>query len=97
MSGQQLIDIEVVFATENAQRRINVALPQGMTLRSAIERSRILDLCPEIDLTRHRVGIYGRLRNLDDMVNDGDRVEIYLPLLVDPKEARRGRQAKAKQ
>jgi len=68
---------------------ISIEVPKGATIRAAIERSRLIETFPEIDLAVNRVGIYGELRALDETVQDGDRVEIYRPLLIDPKEARR--------
>jgi uncharacterized protein len=68
-----------------------VDIPVGATLREAIERSGILREFPQIDLTRHKVGVFGRLRGLDEAVADGDRVEIYRPLPADPKDMRRRR------
>ena len=77
MNEQSQIEVEVVFATPERQCSIMVTMPTGSTIRAAIERSRIADQFPEIDLAKHRVGIYGRLCQLDDMVNVGDRAEVY--------------------
>lgn len=60
-------------------------------MHDAIRESGILADAPEIDLTVFRIGIYGKLRALDSMVRDRDRIEIYRPLLADPKESRRNR------
>ena len=81
--------VEVIYACPDHQQSIAVALPNGATIRAAIERSRIMEAYPEIDLAVNKVGIFGVLRQLGDTVLDGDRVEIYRPLLIDPKEARR--------
>lgn len=83
--------VEVVYATPAAQRRYAVDLPPGGTVRAAIERSGVLRDHPHIDLVRDRVGVYGRLVALDDVLEEGDRVEILRPLLADPKAARRQR------
>ena len=61
------------------------------TVRAAIEASGVLNDFPDIELTRNRVGIFSKLAQLDTPLRDGDRVEIYRPLQVDPKEARRRR------
>ena len=91
MSSEALIDVEIVYASSEQQCTIAVSAPKGTTVRAAIERSRIAEQFPALDLAQNRVGIYGRLCNLDDMVTTGDRVEIYQPLRIDPKQARRKR------
>lgn len=68
----------------------------GMTVGEAIELSRILEQCPEIDLTVNQVGIFGKLAKLDQVLEDGDRVEIYRALIADPKAARKQRAAEGK-
>ncbi|MGR8948650.1 MAG: RnfH family protein [Gammaproteobacteria bacterium] len=88
-------EVEVAYANLATQHSVFVKVPSGVSLRGAIERSRIVELFPEIDLTKNRVGVYGRLRDLNDLVSAGDRVEIYQPLLVDPKQARRARSNKS--
>jgi putative ubiquitin-RnfH superfamily antitoxin RatB of RatAB toxin-antitoxin module len=86
-----MLDIEVAYATPAEQPVVPLTVPAGSTLRSAVLQSGLLQRFPEIDLERCRVGVFGRLRRLDEPVEDGDRVEIYRPLLADPKEARRQR------
>ena len=87
----EVLAVEVVYALPERQHRIALNVPPGTTLRGAIERSRILETCPEIDLAVNAIGVFGRRRTLADLVADGERVEIYRPLVVDPKEARRRR------
>lgn len=87
------IYIEVVYALSNNQRIIKLALPEGSTVEAAIQDSGILNEFPDIDLTKQKVGIFSRLRELGDVLKDGDRLEIYRPLCLDPKDSRR---AKAK-
>jgi hypothetical protein len=87
-SPDQLL-VEVIYARADVQEPITVLVPKGATVRAAIERSRIAETYPEIDLALNKVGIYGELRSLNDTLQANDRVEIYRPLLVDPKEARR--------
>lgn len=91
-----LLGVEVVFARPDVQEIVHVRVPRGATIRATIERSRILDRWAEIDLAVNRVGIFGSLRELGDTVQDGDRIEIYRPLQVDPKEARRRKAAAAR-
>jgi uncharacterized protein len=87
--------IEVVYATPGRQARYVLELEAGATVGDAVARSGALAEFPEIDLTRNRVGIYGRLVTLGARLGDGDRVEILRPLVADPKEARRRRAARA--
>lgn len=91
------ICVEVVYALPERQYLRQVALPKGCTLEQAIQASGLLELRRDIDLANNKVGIHGRLAKLSDAVKDGDRVEIYRPLIADPKELRRQRAEKAKQ
>ncbi len=68
---------------------LELRVPAGATVAMALHRSGLLELHPGIDLTQHAVGVWGKLRSLDDTLRDADRVELYRPLQVDPKEARR--------
>ena len=77
---------------EGAAEECRVAVPAGATLIDALRVSGMLERHPHIDLARQAVGIWGRIRALDTPLLDGDRIEIYRPLQVDPKEARRRRQ-----
>ena len=91
--------VEVAYATPQRQALIRIEAPPGCTLRQAIERSGILRDFPEISLEQCKVGVFGHPRQLDDLVEAGDRVEIYRDLTADPKQARRlraKRKAKAK-
>jgi putative ubiquitin-RnfH superfamily antitoxin RatB of RatAB toxin-antitoxin module len=83
--------VEVVYATPAVQRRYTVDLEEGATVRAALDRSGVLGDFPQIDLARDRLGIYGRLAALDDVLEEGDRVEILRPLVADPKMARKRR------
>ena len=68
-----------------------MTLDEGATIEQAIQASGLLTLRDDIDLAKNKVGIYSRPAKLDDVVHDGDRVEIYRPLIADPKELRRQR------
>lgn len=91
------IKVEVVYALPEKQYLLKVRLAQGSTVEQAIAASGILELRTDIDLTKNKVGIFSRPVKLTDTVNDGDRVEIYRPLIADPKELRRQRAEKAAQ
>ena len=73
---------------------VALELPAGATLREALDRSGLPQRHPEIDTSTVRIGVWGKLRALDHVLRDKDRVEIYRPLQVDPKEARRLRYRK---
>ncbi|CAM3399811.1 MULTISPECIES: RnfH family protein [Yersinia] len=88
--------VEVVYALPERQYVRKVSLAEGSTVEQAIEASGLLELRTDIDLQKNKVGIYSRPVKLGDRVNDGDRVEIYRPLIADPKELRRIRAEKAK-
>ena len=88
------IEVEVAYATPDSQRIFKVIVLQGSTIETAIERSGVLDVFPEIDLMMQKVGIFSKQKKLSDLVSAGDRIEIYRPLLIDPKEARRQRARK---
>lgn len=91
------LQLEVVYARPDKAFCIPVELPEGATVADAIHQSGLLQHCPEIDLGINRTGIFGRLCNPEEPVRTGDRVEVYRPLLVDPKEARRRRAGKRRQ
>ncbi len=83
--------VEVAYATPSRQEVVEVMIRPGSTIEQVIRESGLLERFPGIDLARSRVGIFGEIASLRDPVRDGDRVEIYRPLLADPKEARRRR------
>ena len=91
------IKVEVVYALPEKQYLLKVRLAQGSTVEQAIAASGILELRTDIDLAKNKVGIFSRPVKLSDAVNDGDRVEIYRPLIADPKELRRQRAEKTAQ
>lgn len=90
------INIEVVYALPERQYLRNVKVPQGATVEQAIVTSGLLTLRNDIDLAKNKVGIYSRPVKLTDTLEEGDRVEIYRPLVADPKEMRRKRAERAK-
>jgi uncharacterized protein len=85
------LSIDVCYALPDAQTLITVELAPGATVQQAIDASGILARHPEIDLAKLKVGIYGKIKPLDATLADHDRVEIYRPLIVDPKAARQRR------
>lgn len=91
----ETIRVEVAYAREAAQALLPVQGPEGLTIADAIERSGITQRFPEIDLSANKVGVFGKVAKLDTALADGDRVEIYPPLIADPKQARKSRAADA--
>lgn len=89
-----LLHVQVCFALRDDQRVLDVALVPGATIHDAIKASGIVAQIPEIDLSTMRVGVFGKLKELDTPVQDKDRVEIYRVLTADPMESRRRRAAK---
>lgn len=95
MSG--LIQVEVVYAMHDMQRVVMVRLDEGATLQQAVAKSGLLEAFPDIDLGgRNKVGVWNKLSKPDTVLRDKDRVEIYRPLIADPKEVRRQRAAEGK-
>jgi putative ubiquitin-RnfH superfamily antitoxin RatB of RatAB toxin-antitoxin module len=87
--------VEVAYAEPAEQALIGLELAEGSRAEDAIRLSGLLERFPAIDLDRNRIGIFGKVCGLDRILAEGDRVEIYRPLLADPKDARRSRAAKA--
>jgi putative ubiquitin-RnfH superfamily antitoxin RatB of RatAB toxin-antitoxin module len=94
---EAMIEVEVVYAAVDRQVLLTVAVPAGTTVRAALQISGIGQTFAELDLVNCPVGIFAK-QVLDPdsrVVQAGDRIEIYRPLLADPKEVRRLRAAKA--
>lgn len=96
MEKSDSIHIEVAYATKKEQVIISLEIPEASTLEQAIEKSKILEIFPEIDLKQNRVGIFSKPCALSTVLREGDRVEIYRPLIADPKEIRKQRAAQGK-
>lgn len=94
MSGS--LSVDVVYALRERQELVSLRLPEGATVQQAIEASGLLQRFPEIDLGQNKVGVFSKLSRLDAPLRDRDRVEIYRPLIADPKEVRRRRAEEGK-
>jgi putative ubiquitin-RnfH superfamily antitoxin RatB of RatAB toxin-antitoxin module len=92
----ETIKVEVCYALPAKQELVSVKLPAGATLGQALEASGLLLKYPEIDLKKNKFGIYAKLSKPDAVLRDRDRVEIYRPLIADPKEVRKQRAAEGK-
>jgi len=90
------IKVEVAYARPDEQELIALEVEAGTTVEQALRRSGILERFPEIDLAKNQVGIFGKLTKLDTALRAQDRVEVYRPLIADPKEVRKQRAAAGK-
>ena len=88
--------VEVAYALENKQTLLELKVSKGTTLKQAVELSGIIDIYPQIDLTKDKTGIFGKIAKLDTVLREKDRVEIYRPLIADPKQVRKERAAQGK-
>ncbi|GAM72943.1 protein yfjF [Vibrio ishigakensis] len=93
----EMIHVEVVYALPQEQRVVSLVVNRELTVEEIIAQSGLLALYPEIDLKVNKVGVYSRNVKLNATVRDQDRIEIYRPLLADPKEIRRKRAEQAAQ
>ncbi|EGV27780.1 Protein rnfH [Thiorhodococcus drewsii AZ1] len=81
--------VGVAYADKFKQTWLKLDVPEGSTIREAIERSGLLNQFPEIDLEANKVGIFGKISKLDAKLVDGNRVEIYRPIVADPETVER--------
>ena len=93
-SKGELIPVEVACALPTQQALLRLDVPQGSTARDAVERSKIAEQFPELDVANAPLGVFGQQVEAAYALRPGDRVEIYRPLIADPKAARRKRAAK---
>lgn len=88
----EFINVEVSFALPQRCELIRLSLPVGSTVAQAIDASGLTERHPELDVDgRNKVGIFAKLTKLDVVLRDRDRVEIYRPLIADPKAVRKKR------
>ncbi|HEY8354768.1 MAG TPA: RnfH family protein [Methylophilaceae bacterium] len=90
------IKVEVAYALPQQQLIIPISVAEGTTAEQAVLASGIMEKFPEIDLNTNKIGIFGKLVKPDTVLRPLDRVEIYRPLIADPKEVRRQRAAQGK-
>jgi hypothetical protein len=90
------ITVEIVYALPHEQTLLTQQVVAGTTVAEAIEASGILQKYPQIDLATGKMGIFGKLVKADAVLRDRDRIEIYRPLIADPKEVRRKRAEEGK-
>jgi putative ubiquitin-RnfH superfamily antitoxin RatB of RatAB toxin-antitoxin module len=97
MAHAETFTVEVAYALPRRQLILELRVDEGTTAEQAIRASGMLEQFPEIDLKSSKVGVFGKPCKLTDTLHDGDRVEIYRPLIADPKEIRKQRAAKGKE
>jgi hypothetical protein len=90
------IRVEVIYPLPEKQEILSVVVPVGSTVRQAIEASGVLQKYPEIDLAKNKLGVFAKLAKAETLLRDRDRIEIYRPLIADPKEVRKQRAAEGK-
>jgi putative ubiquitin-RnfH superfamily antitoxin RatB of RatAB toxin-antitoxin module len=88
--------IELIYALPHEQDILTIEVAKETNVEQAIRQSDILQRYPEIDLAINKIGIFSKVCKLTDLLHDGDRIEIYRPLIIDPKEARKARALKQK-
>lgn len=92
----ETINIEVVYALPHKQTLLKQQVAAGTTVQDAIQASGILNKHPEIDIATSKLGIFGKLIKPDTVLREKDRIEIYRPLIADPKEVRKKRAEEGK-
>lgn len=94
-TGHELIPVEVACALPDRQVLLRLDVPAGSTARDAVERSAVAEQFPEMDVAEAPLGVFGQHVDAAYALKPGDRVEIYRPLIADPKAARRKRAKQA--
>ena len=87
------INVELAYALPEEQTLLKLQVSNDSNIREVILQSGILEMHPELDIDDMKVGIFGKLFKMDQVVRDRDRIEIYRPLIADPKEVRRRKAA----
>ena len=91
MASAETIRVAVAYALPEKQVLLELTVASDATIETVIRSSGMLKQFPEIDLGKNKVGVFGKLGKLADTLHDGDRIEIYRPLIADPKEVRKKR------
>ncbi len=92
----ELITVEVAYAEAERQELLRLEVRLGTTLAEAVMSSGICERFKGVDMSEGNVGIFGQIKSPDTVLKPGDRVEIYRPMICDPKEVRRQRAKTAK-
>ena len=97
MSENNTMTVEVAYALPHKQALVEVKVAEGTTVLEAAQQSGIADRFEDVDLDNAKFGIFGKVVAPQQALREGDRVEIYRPLIADPKEVRKARAARAKE
>jgi hypothetical protein len=97
MSNDKTITVEVAYALPHKQALLKIEVPIGTTVLEAAQLSGIADKFEGVDLDNAKFGIFGQVVAPKQVLRTGDRVEIYRPLIADPKEVRKARAERAKE
>lgn len=95
-NSSDMIDVEVAYALPTEQSLLLVKVPEDTEIKEVIIQSKILQEHPELELDKLDVGIFGKISKINQKVRNRDRIEIYRPLIADPKEVRKRRAAEGK-
>jgi len=95
-SDKDKLEIEVSYGLSDRQKLLSLTVDDGITVEQAITESGIMLLFPDIDLKVNKVGVWNKAVKLSELVQNLDRIEVYRPLIADPKEVRKRRAEKAK-
>jgi len=90
------IQVELIYALPEEQNLLVLKINEGATVKDVVLVSGILEKHPELDIEKMKVGLFGKLTKMSQIIRDKDRVEIYRPLIADPKEVRKRRAAEGK-
>jgi len=91
MATTETIEVEVAYARPEKQLIVALSVPDGTTALEAVRLSRLAEQFPELDLDDLKLGIFSKAVKSDTVLRARDRVEVYRPLIADPKEVRRRR------
>ncbi|HRJ51713.1 MAG TPA: RnfH family protein [Candidatus Thiothrix moscowensis] len=96
MANSETITIEVVYPLPHEQLLLSVQVPEGASIQDGIVASGVLERYPELKLATLAAGVFGKVSKLDQPLRARDRIEIYRPLIADPKAVRKQRAAEGK-
>ena len=86
-----MIAIEIIYALPDRQTLLSLSVGEGTTVAAALDHPALAAAHPDLVWRQHRLGVFGRLVDVDHVLDDGDRIEIYRPLIADPNTSRQAR------
>ena len=97
MNDTRSITVEVAYALPGKQLIVELQVPEGTSVLEAARQSGIADKFEDVDLENAKLGVFGKVVAPKQVLKEGERVEIYRPLIADPKEVRKARAARARE